>query len=131
MKATNTQLIEANVGLAAIGKKKSQNTKLIYRLARNKRLISNTLKDYGNARQSLVDEYSEKDEKGNPVPGDDPDTIKLTEGKIEEFGEKIKELQNIEIDIDTHEIEMEMFEEIEGGISADEIMLIDWMIVEK
>ena len=54
---------------------------------------------YKNQITNIISEYSEKDEYGNPKSPDGGQTITIQKDKVQECNEKIKELDELEIEI--------------------------------
>jgi len=62
--------------------------------------------------KKLVDEYSEKDEEGNPVLLDNGQGVKIKEGLITECNMKVDELNNLDVEITDIKFNEEEFENL-------------------
>jgi hypothetical protein len=77
------------------------------RALRNQRVLAGELKEFNEARNKLVTEYTLKDDKGEPVPGDAPNTVKLQTDKVVEFNEKLHALTHDTIKVELQDIDAE------------------------
>lgn len=83
-----------------------------YAFARNSRKLSEDLVDYMNAKTKLFKEYGEEDGDQIRVNREDP--------RFPEFMEKLRELDEIELDVDLVEIRASDLSELTG----EEILVI-------
>lgn len=126
MKLSNERLINDASKLAQLSQKKLP-IKASYAIAKNISKIESELKIYNREREKLIDKYSKKDEKGNPV-ADEAGQIVFCEGCKEQWDKDIKELLAIENDIDIHKFPIAALEGYD--MTPAELMLIDYMIEE-
>lgn len=78
-------------------KDKSMPFKTAYKLSKIAAAVETEVEFYRTKLTEIIREYSEKDENGDPVRTEDGEGVKLQAGREVECGEKIAELQNIEI----------------------------------
>lgn len=95
-------------------------------LKRTVRSIHDALKDYEETRQKLVLDFAEKDENGDQVPGDEPNTIKIAD--MPKFVEEMNALTNAEVEIAAKTIPISAFGSAE--VSAENLMFLEWLITE-
>ena len=100
-----------------------------YAIAKNIDKIQSILNIYNNEKQKLIDQYSVKDEDGKTLIGED-NKITIQEECLEDWNKDIKELQEIENDIEIHKFNISSLENGNYEMSAGEFMLIDYMIEE-
>ena len=124
MKLTNKQIVNDSMILMEISRKELP-IKVSYALAKNISKIEKELEIYNSQRQKLIDKYCVKDENGeNKV--DENNQLKIQEEYLKDWGRDIKELQNIELEIDIHKFKIN---ELDGyNMSPSELMVIDYMI---
>lgn len=72
-----------------------------YKLSKLATRVEEEVQFYRDELTKIINEYSLKDENGNPQRTEDGEGVKLIPGKEEECGMKIVELQNVEIDVGT------------------------------
>ena len=128
MKLTNKRILEDANGLGQLTQMKLP-TKVSYAIAKNIDKIQSVLKIYNNEKQKLIDQYSVKDEEGKTKIGED-NKITIQKEFLEDWNKDIKELQEIENDIEIHKFNISSLENGNYEMSAGEIMLIDYMIEE-
>lgn len=124
MKLTNQTLLNSISKLRVLSQKQLP-VKVSYAIAKNISKIEKELTIYEIERQKLIDKYAEKDNEGKVV-ADNNGKIKF---KDKEGWEKdIKELLDIENEIDIHKFKIE---ELEGyNMTPAELMSIEYMIEE-
>ncbi|HHV27431.1 MAG TPA: DUF1617 family protein [Tissierellia bacterium] len=124
MKLTNQTLLNSISKLRVLSQKQLP-VKVSYAIAKNISKIEKELTIYEIERQKLIDKYAEKDNEGKVV-ADNNGQIKF---KDKEGWEKdIKELLDIENEIDIHKFKIE---ELEGyNMTPAELMSIEYMIEE-
>lgn len=127
MKLSNERIINEATGLGAITQKQLP-VKVSYAIAKNIIKIERELKVYNSEKQKLIDKYASKDEDGNPI---------ITNGNIEipkenaaNWNKDIKELLEIENEIDIHKFNISLLDNSNCDFTPAELMLIDYMIEE-
>lgn len=127
MKLSNERIVnDANV-LGAISQKNLP-IKVSYAIAKNIAKIEAEIKVYNKERQKLIEKYSVKDEEGKPLIEDN--SIKIAPEHIEDWNRDIKELLEIENEIDIHKIQLHTLINSNCDFTPAELMLIDYMIEE-
>lgn len=96
--------------------------RLGYAVARNMRVLSESLKEYTERKNELIEKYGNKNENGNYV------VINGTDG-YRKYLEEIKEYDGIEHDVDIMQVEPE--EIYKSSLTADIISNIMFMIKEE
>lgn len=125
MKISNRKIIENMAILGDISRKQLP-VKASYAIAKNIGKLESELKDYDKQRQKLLDQYAEKDKKGERII--ENGQVKFTDENKEKFQKDINELLDIKADVDIHKFK---FSEIENcSFSAAELRAIDYMIEE-
>jgi len=114
--------------LGAISQKKLP-IKVSYVLAKNIAKIEDELKLYNKEKQKLIDMYSIKDEEGKPLIEDN--NIRIAEEYIMDWNRDIKDLLDIENEIDIHKFQIDELVNSNCVMSPMELMLIDYMIEEQ
>lgn len=124
MKLTNKKIVTDSMILMDISRKELP-IKVSYALAKNISKIEKELEIYNSERQKLLDKYCIKDENGeNKV--DENNQLKIQEEYLKDWNQDIKELQNIELEIDIHKFKLE---ELNGyNMTPSELIAIDYMI---
>lgn len=102
----------------------SRRDKIGYVAARNYRLISECLTEYNAFRDQLIKKYGEetKDEDGLPIVG-----ININSENFKLFCDEMVPFNEME-----HEVELmtAKYEDIIGLLSGEEILALDWMLVD-
>ena len=124
MKLTNKKIATDSMILMGISRKELP-VKVSYALAKNIAKIEKELEIYNSERQKLLDKYCVKDENGqNKI--DENNQLKIQEMYLKDWEQDIKELQNIELEIDIHKFKID---ELNGyNMTASELIAIDYMI---
>lgn len=124
MKLTNKKIVTDSMILMEISRKELP-VKVSYALAKNIAKIEKELEIYNSERQRLLDKYCVKDENGqNKI--DENNQLKIQEEYLKDWNQDIKELQNIELEIDIHKFKLE---ELNGyNMTPSELIAIDYMI---
>lgn len=124
MKLTNKKIVTDSMILMDISRKELP-IKVSYALAKNIAKIEKELEIYNSERQKLLDKYCVKDENGqNKI--DENNQLKIQEVYLKDWDQDIKELQNIELEIDIHKFKLE---ELNGyNMTPSELIAIDYMI---
>ena len=126
MKLTNERILGDAARLAQISHKELP-IKVSYAIAKNISKLEAELKTYNAEREKLIEKYSEKDEHGKTIVVEN-NQIKLQPEHLADWNKDMKELLSIENDIDIHQFSIE---ELNGhSVSASELMVIDYMIIE-
>jgi len=127
MKLSNERIVnDANV-LGAISQKNLP-IKVSYAIAKNIAKIEAEIKVYNIERQKLIEKYSVKDKEGKPLIEDN--SIKIAPENVEEWNRDIKELLEIENEVDIHKFHISELENSNCTMTPAELMLIDYMIEE-
>jgi hypothetical protein len=124
MKITNRKILEDMNMLRAVSQKQLP-VKVSYAIAKNIAKIDSELKVYEKERQKLIEQYAEKN-KENKIISDKDGNVKFKD--IEAWNKDIKELLDIENEIEIHKFKFEELANIQ--ISAEELRVIDYMIEE-
>ena len=105
----------------------SRRDKIGYAAARNHRRLAECLTEYERFRNSLIEKYGEheKDENGNELPSI---SLSSTSPNFKMFLSELAPYNEME-----HEVElMELpYSEVIGSLSGEEILAIDWMLVDE
>ncbi|MBU3109334.1 hypothetical protein [Clostridium gasigenes] len=128
MKLTNEKLLNDANGLSGLTQKNLP-VKASYAIAKNASKIQSVLKIYNDEKQKLIDKYSVKDSEGK-TKIEENSQIRIQEEFLEDWNTDIKELQEIENEIDIHKFNINTFENGNYDMSPGEFMLIDYMIEE-
>lgn len=124
MKLTTKKIVTDSMILMDISRKELP-IKVSYALAKNIAKIEKELEIYNSERQKLLDKYCVKDENGqNKI--DENNQLKIQEVYLKDWAQDIKELQNIELEIDIHKFKID---ELNGyNMAPSELIAIDYMI---
>ena len=126
MKLTNKKILNDAITMGAISNKELP-IKVSYALAKNISKIEKELEIYNKEREKLIEKYSVKDADDKTVI-DENNQIKIQDKYLENWNKDIKELQEIEVEIDIHKFKLE---ELTGyNMTPAELMAIDYMIEE-
>ena len=128
MKLTNKRILEDANGLSQLTQK-SLPIKVSYAIAKNIAKIQPILKVYNDEKQKLIDQYSVKDKEGKTKVGED-NQITIQKEFLADWTKDIKELNEIENDIDIHKFNIDALLNSNCEMSPGEFMLIDYMIEE-
>lgn len=105
----------------------SHRDKIGYAAARNHRRLSECLTEYTRFRNGLIEKYGEReiDENGNELP-----TVRLnvTSPEFKMFDEELAPYNEIEHEVDIFTLP---YREAIGILSGEEILAIDWMLVDE
>lgn len=83
--------------------------RLIYAIKKNHRRLVTEYSDYDEQRKALKDKY-----KGNT--------------KSEEYGKELRELLDIEVDVEFHKVKEDVFETGDFSITARQLEALEFMI---
>lgn len=124
MKLTNKKIATDSMILMGISRKELP-VKVSYALAKNIAKIEKELEIYNSERQKLLDKYCVKDENGENKVYENNE-LKIQEEYLKDWNQDIKELQNIELEIDIHKFKID---ELNGyNMTPSELIAIDYMI---
>lgn len=126
MKLSNEKLIRDLPVLSEIAQKQLP-VRVSYAIAKNIGKIEQELITYNKEREKLINKYAQLDEAGRPE-ADENGQIKLKSECIESWNNSIKELLNIESELDMHKFKLEHLDGI--SMKPMELMLIEYMIEE-
>lgn len=100
--------------------------KIGYVAARNTRIINDTLTEYFTFKRDLINKYGDPDKDEN---GNETGTISVSPlaSNFNEFIKEFDTIKNIEHDV---ELMMLPYEEVIGILNGEEILKLDWMLVE-
>lgn len=87
--------------------------KTAYKLAQLARAVESESTFYRETLSKIIDQYGQKDERGEPIPTEDGAGVKLIAGKEEECYKAVLELQNVDIDLPDIQFDIEEFANIE------------------
>lgn len=131
MKITNRQVIEFinSVSANKLASKRLP-VKVAYAISRNLDKMNNIITSYETARKTLLDQYAEKDEEGKAKVKDGNYVIQ--EDQKQAFSEEMKELLEVENEIDLHTINMDEVEKCDtdkyDSLTTADLMTLDIMI---
>ena len=131
MKITNRQVIEFinNVSANKLASKRLP-VKVAYAISRNLDKMNNIITSYETARKTLLDQYAEKDEEGKAKVKDGNYVIQ--EDQKQAFSDEMKELLEVENEIDLHTINMDEVEKCDtdkyDSLTTADLMTMDIMI---
>lgn len=126
MKLSNLKLVNDAAGLSQLTQKNLP-VKVSYAIAKNMTKIEGALDLYGKEKQKLIDKYSVKGEDGKTLIGENG-TITIQHELLEDWNADIKELQEIENEIDIHKFDINLILNGNYELMPGELMLIDYMI---
>lgn len=131
MKITNRQVIEFinSVSANKLARKRLP-VKVAYAISRNLDKMNNIITSYETARKTLLDQYAEKDEEGKAKVKDGNYVIQ--EDQKQAFSDEMKELLEVENEIDLHTINMDEVEKCDtdkyDSLTTADLMTLDIMI---
>lgn len=126
MKLTNKKILNNAMTIGTISNKELP-IKVSYALVKNISKLEKELEIYNKEREKLIEKYSVKDTDDKTVI-DENNQIKIQDKYLEDWNKDIKELQEIEVEIDIHKFKLE---ELNGyNMTAAELMAIEYMIEE-
>ena len=104
----------------------SRRDKIGYAAARNHRRLAECLTEYERFRNSLIEKYGEheKDENGNELPSI---TLRTTSPNFKMFLSELAPYNEMEHEVELLELPNS---EVIGSLSGEEILAIDWMLVD-
>lgn len=98
MKTKITEILDFASFYGAV-KSKKMSIATAYKLNKLANAVETEVEFYRNKLQEIIQTYSEKDENGEYVVIDGGEGVKIVEGKEEECGKAMYELQNFEIEL--------------------------------
>ena len=131
MKITNRQVIEFinSVSANKLASKRLP-VKVAYAISRNLDKMNNIITSYETARKTLLDQYAEKDEEGKAKVKDGNYVIQ--DDQKQAFSDEMKELLEVENEIDLHTINMDEVEKCDtdkyDSLTTADLMTLDIMI---
>lgn len=124
MKLSNEKILNDAAKLSEISQKMLP-VKASYAIAKNIAKLDVELKIYNAERNKLIEKYSQKDEQGKPIVVEN-NQVKLQEECLEDWSRDIKELLEIENDIDIQKFSINVLKD--RDMTPAELVLIDYMI---
>ena len=100
--------------------------KLTYAIARNIKMLNAAVETFDEIKKKLLDEYAIKDSEGNIEVDEHDSSITVKDGKGEEFSAKVKELLDIDVNINVHMVPFEVVESL--NLSVTDMFAIDFML---
>lgn len=122
MKLSNEKLVNS-MGVLSKLTNMELPIKLSYTFSKNITKIDRELTAYNKEREKLIEKYGEKDKEGNLKIKEDG-TINILD--IESFNNDLKEILEIETEIDIHVIDLDTIN-TDINITPGELMVIDYM----
>lgn len=101
--------------------------KIAYAFSKNIKAIKRELDELNILRQKFIDEYAERDEKGEIVMNS-PVEVKLKEETKKEFDEKFKEFLNMEVELEVHTVALNQFTMSNINLTPTEMSVLDFML---
>lgn len=98
--------------------------KLSYEVKKNIEIISRELKTYDEEREVLINKYGEKDKGGKVKIENNNFIIK----DVENFNKDIKELQSIEVEVDTFDISLDALLNTNIELTSSELTSIEFLL---
>ncbi|WLF70901.1 hypothetical protein Q6375_07965 [Clostridium septicum] len=123
MKISNEKIVNS-IGVLSKVTGMDLNIKVSYAIAKNISKIEKELEIYNKEKGKLLDKYAFKDEEGK-IKSNKDGAVDIDD--IENWNKDIKELLEIENDIDIHLIEIEDLSKCSCNITPGELMLISYM----
>lgn len=100
---------------------------LALKISRNIRELEKHYEDYQEEVSNLQQKYLDRDEDGNLIPvGDSGNTFKIKDGKVEELSEKLKTLDEFEVEATVYMLNEEDFKDLK--ITPSVLMGMDFLI---
>ncbi|GAA0084585.1 DUF1617 family protein [Clostridium sp. CTA-7] len=126
MKLSNEKLVNSVEVLSKLINM-NLNIKASYMIARNISIIEKEVSIYNSEREKLINRYGIKDEDGK-LKLNENNTIQLKQDCLEDWNKDIRELLDLEIDVNVEELDKEDLFKCNCDISPRELILIDFMI---
>jgi len=129
MKVTYKQIVGAMSPLMELSNKEMDYS-LALKISRNIKEFERHYEDYQEEVNNLQQEYLDRDEEGNLIPvGENGNTFKIKDGKTEELSEKLKTLDDFEVEATTYMLSEEDFKDLK--ITPSILMGIDFLIFDE
>lgn len=96
----------------------------LYKFSKLVDAIETECKFYNNSLQSLINEYSEKDENGKPKFSENGENIQIQREYLTLFQTKFEELLNLSIDLPDISFTLKELEPLNLSISLEEFNLL-------
>ena len=93
--------------------------KTAYKFAKLSKALEKEIEFYQNKFREIVEAYGEKDENGQVIPTEDGRGIKIQQDKLAQAEIEVRDLENLEVEIDDIKFKMEELEGFE--MSAQDI----------
>lgn len=100
------------------------NIKTAISVARNIKELETPIKLIQEKQKALFDEYAEKDEQGNYIPGEVENSIRITQP--DEFRPKLQEIMDADIDVTLRKLKISDLEGVK--LSANDIRILDTLL---
>lgn len=98
--------------------------KVTYKLSQLKHELEFHIDFYQKTMQQIIFEYSEKDEKGQPLRDNDGKGILIPTERLEECSKKTQDLLNLKIELKDYDFKLSDFENLELSVEALEAGLV-------
>ena len=98
--------------------------KTLYKFSKLVSAIEKESKFYNESLQSLITQYSEKDEAGNPKFSEDGKNVQIQKEHLTLFQSKFEELLNLEVDLPDISFSIEELEPLNLSISLEEFNML-------
>jgi len=100
--------------------------KIAYAFSKNIKSITRELEELNAIRQKFIDEYAERDEKGDIVMANAME-VKLKDETRKEFDDKFKEFLNMEVELEVHTVALNQFTVANINLTPTEMAVLDFM----
>lgn len=121
MKIQITEILNFTDFYASV-KDKKMSIMTAYKLTKLAAAVDTEINFYREKLQSIIEEFSQKDDNGNYMSTEDGSGVKIIEGKEEECGKAMFELQSLEIELPDITFGISEFESVE--ITPDDFINI-------
>lgn len=131
MKIKLIDLFKAYNVFLEINKNKNLSFKISYWCMKNLKYIETDANFYIEERDNLFNKYLEKDEKGFILTQDKNNNLvgKIKEGMVEEFSNKMNELENMDCMVEPYELDVDyLLENANFNISGEDLSYINFSI---
>lgn len=122
-KVTNISMVNALDTLAVLAGTRLP-VKISYAVKKNIEIISRELKPYEEERTALINKHGDKDEEGNLKT----DGNKCFIANVEEFNKEILELNEIENEVEFHNISLDDLLNSNAELSTRELTSIEFLL---
>ena len=97
---------------------------ILYKFSKLVSAIEKECKFYNDSLQSLITQYSEKDDQGAPKMTEDGANIQIQKDLIPQFQSKFEELLNFEVDLPDISFSIKELEPLNLSISLEEFNML-------